>query len=619
MSFLLIVESPSKAKTISGYLGKEFRILATLGHVADLPKTTLGLDLKNDFEPEYVVLPGKKKVLSEIVKAAKESEKIFLATDPDREGEFISAYIRDRIKKKSNVYRIRFTEITRDVILETLKNPDSIRESLVDAQKTRRIGDRLIGYFISPVLWKEIGPGLSAGRVQSVALKWICDREEEIRNFKTEVYYNILLYIKDKKGIEGIFHRTGDRIFSEQKAEEIFKNVQKQKSLKIEHKKESVGKNSPPPPFQTASLQQEAFRRFQFSSKKTMSLAQKLYEGMDLGNGKREGLITYMRTDSTRMSAEFIDKARSWVLSNLGEKFSNGPGLASTRKNKKPNQKIQDAHEAVRVTDPLLTPNEAKRFLGKEEGLLYELIWKRTIASILPPEEFLKTEYSIRIEGEIFGLETKKTLFEGFKILNEVDAKSVPVWDRGESVFLNNAELEKKQTEPPSRYSEGSLVAKLEKEGIGRPSTYATVSETLLKRKYVDQEKKFFLPLPLGEKVNFFLQTSFGDLFREKFTAELESDLDLIEKNEADSLSVLNRLWSELQTRIQSSKASAVAFRKEWAVTRQKKRETGWGTCPLCKEGSLQKKRTSKKKEFYQCSRFPDCEYVSYELGNASS
>ncbi|PJZ58219.1 type I DNA topoisomerase [Leptospira barantonii] len=619
MSFLLIVESPSKAKTISGYLGKEFRILATLGHVADLPKTTLGLDLKNDFEPEYVVLPGKKKVLSEIVKAAKESEKIFLATDPDREGEFISAYLRDRIKKKSNVYRIRFTEITRDVILETLKNPDAIRESLVDAQKTRRIGDRLIGYFVSPVLWKEIGPGLSAGRVQSVALKWICDREEEICNFHAEVYYNILLHIKDKNGIEGLFQRNGERIFSEQKAKDILENVQKQKILKISDKKESFGKNSPPPPFQTASLQQEAFRRYQFSSKKTMSLAQRLYEGVDHGNGKREGLITYMRTDSARMSADFIDKARSWILSNLGERFSNGPGPGSIRKKKKTTQKIQDAHEAVRITDPFLTPNEAKRFLTKEEGLLYELIWKRTIASILPPEEFLKIEYSIGIDGEIFGLETKKTLFEGFKILNEVDSKPIPVWEKGESVSLENSELEKKQTEPPSRYTEGSLVAKLEKEGIGRPSTYATVSETLLKRKYVDQEKKFFLPLPLGEKVNFFLQTSFGDLFREKFTAELESDLDRIEKNEADSLSILNRLWSDLQIRIQNSKSSAVVFRKEWAVTRQKKKETGWGTCPLCREGTLQKKRTSKKKEFYQCSRFPDCEYVSYELGNASS
>lgn len=617
MSFLLIVESPSKAKTISGYLGKEYRILATLGHVADLPKTTLGLDLKNNFEPEYVILPGKKKVLSEIVKAAKESEKIFLATDPDREGEFISAYIRDRIKKKSNVYRIRFTEITRGVILETLKNPDTIRDSLVDAQKTRRIGDRLIGYFISPVLWKEIGPGLSAGRVQSVALKWICDREEEIRNFKTEVYYNILLYFRDKKGIEGIFQRTGDRILSEQQAESILKNVQKQKTIRIGDKKESFGKNSPPPPFQTASLQQETFRRYQFSSKKTMSLAQKLYEGMDLGNGKREGLITYMRTDSTRMSADFIEQARSWILSNLGEKFSNGSG--PSRKSKKTTQKIQDAHEAVRVTDPFLTPSEAKRFLGKEEGLLYELIWKRTIASLLPPEEFLKTAYSIEVESEIFELETKKTIFEGFKILNEMEAKPIPVWEKGESVSLQKAETEKKQTDPPPRYSEGSLVAKLEKEGIGRPSTYATVSETLLKRKYVDQEKKFFLPLLLGEKVNFFLQTSFGDLFREKFTAELESDLDRIEKNEADSLSVLNRLWSELQLRIQNSKTSAVSFRKEWAVTRQKKKESGWGICPLCKEGVLQKKRTSKKKEFYQCSRFPDCEYVSYDLQNASS
>nr|WP_228005331.1 type I DNA topoisomerase [Leptospira borgpetersenii] len=609
VSSLIIVESPSKAKTIGGYLGKEFRILATLGHVADLPKTTLGLDLKNRFEPEYVVLPGKKKILSEIIKAAKESQRIFLATDPDREGEFISAYIRDRLKKKSNVFRIRFTEITRNAILSSLQNPDTIHESLVEAQKTRRVGDRLIGYFISPVLWREIGPGLSAGRVQSVALKWICDREDEIRNFHSEIYYNVLLYVHDKKGIEGVFQRVGDRIFSEEKANLILQNVQKEKNLRISEKKESHKKNLPPPPFQTASLQQEAFRKLRFSSKKTMSIAQKLYEGMDLGNGKREGLITYMRTDSVRLSPDFVERANSWIISEFGETFAN----KLERKVKKSSKKIQDAHEAIRITDPFLTSESAKNFLGKEEASLYELIWKRTISYLLPPEEFLNTEYSIFVAGEYFQLETKKTLFPGYKILNEADKKANPNWEKGELLTLQKAECEKKQTEPSPRYSEGTLVAKLEREGIGRPSTYSTVSEILVKRKYVEQEKKFFYPLPLGEKVNFFLQSGFGDLFREKFTAELESNLDRIEKNEIDSLVILNRLWSDLQTQIQNSKFVASVFRKEWAEIREKKK-TSWGICPLCRDGSLQKKKTSRKKEFYQCSRFPDCEYVNYEL-----
>ncbi|AXR65096.1 type I DNA topoisomerase [Leptospira mayottensis] len=610
MSSLIIVESPSKAKTIGGYLGKEFRILATLGHVADLPKTTLGLNLKNRFEPEYVVLPGKKKILSEIVRVAKESQRIFLATDPDREGEFISAYIRDHLKKKSNVFRIRFTEITRNAILSSLQNPDMIHESLVEAQKTRRVGDRLIGYFISPVLWKEIGPGLSAGRVQSVALKWICDREEEIRNFNSEVYYNVLLYVRDKKGIEGVFQRAGNRIFSEEKANLILQNVQNEKNLRISEKKESHEKNLPPPPFQTASLQQEAFRKLQFSSRKTMSVAQKLYEGMDLGNGKREGLITYMRTDSVRLSPDFVERANSWIISELGETFAN----RLERKVRKSGKKIQDAHEAIRITNPFLTFESAKKFLGKEEASLYGLIWKRTISYLLPPEEFLKTEYSVFVAGECFQLETKKTLFPGYKILNEADKKTNPNWEKGELLTLRKVECEKKQTEPPPRYSEGTLVAKLEREGIGRPSTYSTVSEILVKRKYVEQEKKFFYPLPLGEKVNFFLQSGFGDLFREKFTAELESDLDRIEKNEIDSFSILNRLWSDLQTQIQNSKFTVSAFRKEWAEIREKKKEMGWGICPLCKDGALQKKKTYRKKEFYQCSRFPDCEYVSYEL-----
>lgn len=613
MSFLLIVESPSKAKTISGYLGKEYKILATLGHVADLPKTTLGIDLKNRFEPEYSILPGKKKVVSEIVKAAKDSEKIFLATDPDREGEFISAYIRDRLKKKSNVFRIRFSEITKNSILSSIEHPTQIQDSLVEAQKTRRIGDRLIGYFVSPVLWKEIGPGLSAGRVQSVALKWICDREEEIRNFKAEVYYNILIYSKDKNRIEGIFKRTGDRILSKEKADSILSEIQKEKNLRISEKKESKGQNFAPPPFQTASLQQEAFRRFQFSSKKTMSIAQKLYEGIDLGNGKREGLITYMRSDSTRLSPEFVSETRNWILTNLGKEFED-----SATKTKKSNRRIQDAHEAIRITNVSLTPQDAKRILNKEESSLYELIWKRTVASLLPPEEFIKTEYSIFVADQTFKLETKKTTFPGFKILNESSDKPIPVWDKGDTVFVDRAEAEMKQTEPPSRYSEGSLVAKLEKEGIGRPSTYATVAETLLKRKYIDQDKKFFLPLPLGEKVNFFLQASFGDLFREKFTAELELDLDKIEQNESDSFEILNRLWGTLQKQIEISKNTSGSVRKGWANLRDRKKETGWGICPLCKEGILQKKKTSKKKEFFQCNRFPECEYVSYELPDSA-
>lgn len=591
-------------------MGKNYKILATLGHIADLPKSTLGVDLQNQFEPEYVVLPGKKKVLSEIIKAAKESEKVFLATDPDREGEFISAYIRDRLRKKTNVFRIRFTEITQHSILNALGNPEKIRESLVQAQKARRIGDRLIGYFISPVLWKEIGPGLSAGRVQSVALKWICDREEEIRKFVSEIYYDIIIYILDREGVEGIFHRTGDRIPSKEKADTILAQIQKEKNLKIFDKKESSGKNFPPAPFQTASLQQEAFRRFQFSSKKTMSIAQKLYEGLDLGNGKREGLITYMRTDSTRLNSDFVSQAFSWISTNLGENFRTG----SSGKQKKPSRKIQDAHEAIRITNVFLEPTEVKKILNKEEGQLYELIWKRTIASLLPPEEFLKTEYSIFSFGETFQLETKKTLFSGFKILNEIESKLIPVWEKGESVLLQNAESITKQTEPPPRFADGSLVAKLEKEGIGRPSTYATVSDTLIKRKYIVQDKKFFSPLPLGEKVNFFLQSGFGELFREKFTADLESNLDGIEKKETNFLSVLNELWRTLQAQIAKSKSSAFSVRKDWIDVRERKKETGWGICPLCKEGVLQKKQTFKKKEFYQCNRFPDCEYVSYEL-----
>lgn len=618
MAYLLIVESPSKAKTIAGYLGKDYRILSTLGHVADLPKTTLGVDLKNGFEPEYVPLPGKKKVISEIVKAAKESDTIFLATDPDREGEFISSYLFERFKRKSNVFRIRFSEVTKNAILSSLRNPTSILRPLVDAQKTRRIGDRLIGYFVSPVLWKEIGPGLSAGRVQSVALKWICEREKEIRGFQPEIYYQILIYAKDENGVEGIFQRKGERIVSKEKADSILREVDGEKKLFIGAKDESAGKNFPPPPFQTASLQQEAFRRFHFSSKKTMNLAQKLYEGVDLGQGKREGLITYMRTDSVRLNPEFVSRTQSWIRSRFGESFVL-PYEIKTKAGKKETKKIQDAHEAIRVTDAGFTPDSARRILGKDEASLYELIWKRTVASLLPPEQFQKIEYSIFVKDEHFSLETKRITFPGFKIVHETAEKKIPVWKKGQTILPEKTEALVQKTEPPSRYTEGSLVSRLEKEGIGRPSTYATVAETLLKRKYIDKDRVSFFPLPLGEKVDFFLQTGFGELFREKFTAELENSLDRIEKGEADSLEVLNGLWSDLQTQIESSKRNAQKFRKDWAVVREEKKRSGWGICPLCKEGILQKKKTHKKREFYQCDRFPDCEFVSYDLPSSAS
>ncbi|TGK33175.1 type I DNA topoisomerase [Leptospira gomenensis] len=618
MVYLFIVESPSKAKTIAGYLGKEYRILSTLGHVADLPKATLGVDLKNAFEPEYVPLPGKKKVISEIIKAAKESDAVYLATDPDREGEFISSYLLERFKKKSNVFRIRFTEVTKNAIRSSIQNPTSISQSLVDAQKARRIGDRLIGYFVSPVLWKEIGPGLSAGRVQSVALKWICERENEIRVFQPETYYKILIYTKDKNGIEGIFQRKGDRIDSREKADSILKDIEEEKELIIATKKESAGKNFPPPPFQTASLQQEAFRRFHFSSRKTMNLAQTLYEGVDLGQGQREGLITYMRTDSVRLNPEFVSRTSSWIRSRYGEDYF-VPYENRTKVGKKNTKNIQDAHEAIRVTDPGFTPDLAGKILSKDQTFLYELIWKRTVASLLPPEEFQKTEYSIFVKDEIFSLETKRTTFPGFKILNEITEKEIPVWKKGQTIFPEKTEALTQTTEPPHRYTEGSLVSRLEKEGIGRPSTYAAVAETLLKRKYVDKDRNSFFPLPLGEKVNFFLQTGFGELFREKFTAELENSLDRVEKGEANSLEILNRLWSDLKYQIETSKLNSNDFRKNWAVVREEKKKIGWGTCPLCKTGALQRKKTAKKKEFYQCDRFPDCEFVSYDLPSSTS
>lgn len=608
MPNLLVVESPAKVRTISSYLGKDYKVVATLGHLLDLPSDRLGVRIEEDFEPEYVPLKGKKNLLSSILKEAKAASQVYIATDPDREGEFIGSILSERIGKKKPVHRIRFQEISKDSILRAIENPDKIDSSLVDSQKARRILDRLIGYKVSPFLWKAITSGLSAGRVQSVALKWICEREQEIRAFIPETTWVVSAPVRYGKGEKEIviFHPDLEPFRSEKQATDFLKDIlKKTKELLISDRKEKTGETLPPPPFTTAALQQEAFRVLKFPASKTMRIAQELYEGVDLGGGKNQGLITYMRTDSTRISLAAADSLRKKARSLYGDSgVSEDSGKYRAAKGK---GKAQDAHEAIRPVDPFLDPNRL-RGLGKDAVKLYELIWKRAIASQMKPEQWKRLEFVAEAGGSKWKGEKAFTLHPGYKVVYEIGSEKLPAWKKGDRVRPESWDLSEKTTEPPSRYTEASLIAKMEKEGIGRPSTFAAILETLYKRKYVQTEKARIFANPLGEKVNSFLQSAFSDLFREKFTSEMEGKLDSIALGKESRSAVLAEFYSFLESKLK--KANIGKLRADWKE--EVKNTPIYGICPLCKQGERVKKISSKKKQYYICSRFPDCDYAEY-------
>ncbi|TGK05377.1 type I DNA topoisomerase [Leptospira langatensis] len=612
MSVLLIVESPTKVKTISSYLGKEFKVLATFGHIFDLPSDRLGIEIEKDFAPEYVLLKGKKKILSAILKEAKASSQILIATDPDREGEFIGSILAEKIGKKKQISRIRFQEISKDSILKAVSDPGPIDLDLVDSQKARRILDRLIGYKISPFLWRAIGDGLSAGRVQSVALKWICEREEEIRIFVPETTWLIAASVPFGPGEKEriLFYPERDAFETEKSAADFLRTIlEKTDQLKVLTRKEKNGETYPPSPFTTASLQQEAFRALKLPAARTMRLAQELYEGVDLGKGKTQGLITYMRTDSVRISSQALESIRKKVVSLFGE-----DSLAETSSSyrvKKTKGKSQDAHEAIRPVDPFLTPESLARLgegaLSKDAKRLYELIWKRSIASQMRPETWKKIAFTAEGAGLLWKGEDTFTVDPGYKMLYGVREEKIPLWKKEDLLSPSSWDLVQKTTEPPPRYTEASLIAKLEKEGIGRPSTFASILETLYKRKYARSEKGRLFAETLGEKVNSFLQTAFSELFREKFTSEMEGKLDSIAGGEESRSKVLSEFYSFLDSNLKKTD-----IRKINSELRQKPKVPQYGICPVCKQGERVKKKSSKKKEYYICSRFPECDYAEY-------
>lgn len=542
---LVIVESPAKAKTIEKILGKDFHVVASFGHVRDLPKSKLGVDVENNFKPSYSTIKGKGEVIKNLKDMAKKSDKVFLASDPDREGEAIAWHIAYALKLSENdPNRIEFNEITETAIKDSIKHPRKIDMDKVNAQQARRILDRLVGYGISSLLWKSISSNTSAGRVQSVALKLICDLEDEIKKFIPVKFWEIKgeFTNKLKLSLYKVEDKKIDKLTDEKVVEEI-KKVEKKDFEVIEAKVSKKSKNSPLP-LKTSTLQQLASSYLGFSASKTMRIAQGLYEGIDI-EGTHKGLITYMRTDSTRISDDAVEMAKNYILENFGKEYL---GVKKVSKSK---QKIQDAHEAIRPTDINLTPDSLKNTLDKDQQKLYKLIWERFVISQLAPMKYEQFELVCNYDKFSFRGTINKIIFDGyykiFKEEEDLPLGEFPDIKVGDILKLEKLLIKEDYTKPPSRFTESSLVKKLEAEGIGRPSTYATIIETLKKREYVALEGKSFVPTALGYEIKNKLDENFPNIMNIKFTAELENELDEVAEGEKDWISLLSVFYKDLK------------------------------------------------------------------------
>lgn len=542
---LVIVESPAKAKTIEKILGKDFHVVASFGHVRDLPKSKLGVDVENNFKPSYSTIKGKGEVIKNLKDMAKKSDKVFLASDPDREGEAIAWHIAYALKLSENdPNRIEFNEITETAIKDSIKHPRKIDMDKVNAQQARRILDRLVGYGISSLLWKSISSNTSAGRVQSVALKLICDLEDEIKKFIPVKFWEIKgeFTNKLKLSLYKVEDKKIDKLTDEKVVEEI-KKVEKKDFEVIEAKVSKKSKNSPLP-LKTSTLQQLASSYLGFSASKTMRITQGLYEGIDI-EGTHKGLITYMRTDSTRISDDAVEMAKNYILENFGKEYL---GVKKVSKSK---QKIQDAHEAIRPTDINLTPDSLKNTLDKDQQKLYKLIWERFVISQLAPMKYEQFELVCNYDKFSFRGTINKIIFDGyykiFKEEEDLPLGEFPDIKVGDILKLEKLLIKEDYTKPPSRFTESSLVKKLEAEGIGRPSTYATIIETLKKREYVALEGKSFVPTALGYEIKNKLDENFPNIMNIKFTAELENELDEVAEGEKDWISLLSVFYKDLK------------------------------------------------------------------------
>lgn len=646
---LVIVESPAKAKTIEKFLGKShYTVKASVGHVRDLPKSQLGVDIENNFEPKYINIRGKGDVIKELKKEAKKAKKVYLATDPDREGEAISWHLSYILNiDEEEKCRIEFNEITKDAIKKAIKSPRNINLNLVDAQQARRVLDRLLGYQISPILWQKVRKGLSAGRVQSVTTKLICEREEEIKAFVPKEYWSIELIASNKEENNltlKFYGKDNEKIEleNEEQVKEILKTIENG-SLVVTKIESRSRRKSAPKPYTTSVLQQDAANKLYFTTKKTMMVAQELYEGIDVKGEGTVGLISYIRTDSKRISEEAREKAKGYIIESIGENYYKDHAKDSKGKKEK---KVQDAHEAIRPTSVDRTPDSIKDSLSKEQYKLYNLIWRRFVASQMEDSVFDVLNVECKIEDLIFKATGSKLKFDGYtKIYNftEREDKILPSLDEGEILKIQEYNPQQHFTSPPPRYTEASLVKTLEELGIGRPSTYAPTITTILNREYVEKDGASLVPTELGIIVTKILDENFQKFMEVDFTADMESQLDQIEEGNAEWKKVVEEFYSPL------AEAIRVAIEKIEKVNMDEETDEicelcgsnmviKYGRfgkfmacknypeckntkpivskigvkCPKCKEGDIIMRKSKKKKVFYGCSNYPDCDFVAW-------
>ncbi len=619
---LVIVESPAKAKTISKILGKDFQVKASIGHIRDLPRTKLGVNVRKNFEPQYEVLREKEPIVKELKEAAEEADHVYLAPDPDREGEAIAWHLAELLDlPKSKLHRIEFNEITKEAVLEAMKSPRQIDRRLVDAQQARRVLDRLVGYKISPLLWRKVN-GRSAGRVQSVAVRLICEREDEVERFEPVEYWSIkaeLAKSKVKQTFSAALVRyDGKRVIpatekpsagafvidTEQAASDIIRSVENQPFL-VSSVQERVSQKQPQPPFITSTLQREAALQLGFAVKKTMQIAQQLYEGVELGPQGPVGLITYMRTDSTRIAAQAQEEALSHIAGHYGKQYCPDKPRVHARKAKN----VQDAHEAIRPTSVERTPESIKHYLTNDQAKLYRLIWERFLASQMASAELLTKTVEITAGAGVFRASATETKFPGFTIVygrasqpettgegeeNGELTSNLPELVEGEEVKCKGITPRQHFTQPPPRYNEASLVKMLEELGIGRPSTYATTVATIIDRKYVEKQGKMLVPTKLGRAVNALLVEHFGDIVDVRFTADMEAKLDKIEDDEIEWHGMLKEFYQPFGETLKKARDS---MDKVVILSEHK--------CPTC--GADMAVRSSRFGQFLGCVNYPEC------------
>ena len=645
---LVIVESPAKAKTLKKFLGSNYKIEASVGHVRDLPKSDLGVDIENDYEPRYITIRGKGDILAKLRKDVKNANKVFLATDPDREGEAISWHLKNALKlDEEKASRITFNEITKNAVKKSIKEARQIDMNLVNAQQARRVLDRVVGYKISPLLWKKVKKGLSAGRVQSVALKIICDREEEIENFIQEEYWSVEANLKVNKEIFNAKLHSYDgekiQITSKENADKIIENIKKEQFI-VNEVKESQRIKKPLPPFTTSTLQQEASKILGFPTNKTMFNAQQLYEGVDIKGQGTIGLLTYIRTDSTRISDEAFIDVKELILNNYGKEF-----VMDQKQEYKTKNRSQDAHEAIRPTYVHLLPDEIKDSLTKDQYKLYKLVWERFVASQMKSAiyntlsiKLSAGKYIFRASGSILNFEGYLKVYKKQEDDKEEDVK-IPKLEKDQKLNIVDIKGLQHFTQPPSRYTDAMLVKTLEELEIGRPSTYSTIVTTLTQRGYVIKEQKLFYPTELGEIVNDILKNNFENIVDIEFTANMENELDRIEDGEIEWKETIRSFYPEFAVKIEEAEKNIGEVDIEDEVTdvicdkcgknmvikygkygkflacpgfpecRNTKSffEEAGVNCPLC-NGKVIIKKTKKGRRYYGCENNPDCEFMSW-------